>query len=225
VLQVLIVEDDFRVAQVNRGFVEQVEGFRVIGVAASVADAERMLAELRPDLVVLDLFLPDGHGLEVLRRLRSTDHPADVIVVTGAKEAAAVQQALRGGAIDYILKPYRFERFAETLRRYREYRSQVTAAREVEQAQLDRMLWQRGAVVATAELPKGIDALTLRRVSEALAAAEEPLAAEAFGTRTGLSRTTARRYLEYLVETGRARVEHIYGDVGRPERLYRRHGK
>lgn len=219
-LRVLIVEDDYRVARVNRGFVEQVEGFTVAGTAATAAEAEAQLRDLEPDLIILDLYLPDGNGLELLRRLRSGNHPTDVIVVTAAKEALTVQQALRAGAVDYIMKPYRFERFAEALRRYRGYRGQIAVAEQVEQDQVDRMLARRPPPAAADEVPKGIDPLTLERILQVLQEAAEPLAAEDLGARAGLSRTTARRYLEYLAETGWARVQASYGHVGRPERLY-----
>lgn len=222
-LRVLIVEDDYRVARVNRGFVEQVDGFTVAGTAATAADAEAAVATLAPDLIILDLYLPDGHGLELLRRLRSGGSPADVIVITAAKEAATVQEALRSGAVDYILKPYRFERFAEALRQYKEYRRQIITAREVEQEQLDRLLVRRRPPAVTPDAggaPKGIDQLTLQRVLQAFKDADGPRTAEEFGAVIGLSRTTARRYLEYLVAIGRARVEPAYGHVGRPERLY-----
>lgn len=220
-LRVLVVEDDYRVARVNQGFVEQVEGFAVAGVAATATEAMRLLESERPDLVILDLYLPDAGGLDLLRRMRSGGHTADVIVITAAKEASALQEALRGGAFDYILKPYRKERFVEALRRYRQYRSQMPGATEVEQEQVDRLLARR-PVPATAQCvpPKGIDPLTLERVAQALTAAEAPMTAEEYGAHTGLSRTTARRYLEYLVETGQARVQPAYGHVGRPERLY-----
>jgi response regulator of citrate/malate metabolism len=232
--RVLIVEDDCRVARINQGFVEAVEGFETAGLAATALEAERAVAELRPDLIILDLYLPDGAGLDLLRRLQSGRQTADVIVVTAAKEAATVQEALRAGAVDYILKPYRKERFAEALRRYREYRLQMACTSDVEQEQVDRLLALRpaglgpgqgsglgpGGVVGQA--PKGIDPLTLDRVRQALQMVDQALTAEEFGARTGLSRTTARRYLEYLVSLRQARVEASYGSVGRPERLYRR---
>lgn len=221
-LRVLIVEDDFRVARVNRGFVEQVEGFAVAGTAATAAEAEQAIRALSPDLVILDLYLPDGNGLELLRRLRSVDDPTDVIVVTAAKEAASVQQALRAGAVDYILKPYRFERFAEALRRYNVYRGQIAGAAQVEQEQVDRMLARRPPPPSNASVPKGIDPLTLERVLKAVQEAAGPVAAEELGQQAGLSRTTARRYLEYLADGGWVRVQAAYGHVGRPERLYER---
>ncbi len=227
-LTVLVVEDDARVAQVNRSFVEQVDGFAVAGVAGTAAAAEQMLVELRPDLLILDLYLPDGSGLDLLRRLRSAGHTADVIIVTAAKEAATVQQALRVGAVDYILKPYRFERFAEALTRYREEWQGLSAAGEVEQQVVDRLLGRPVPATgagAPGELPKGIDPLTLDRVIAGLESAGKPLTAEEFGSATGLSRTTARRYLEYLSSINRAMVQVGYGDVGRPERLYVRTGR
>lgn len=218
-IRVLVVEDDFRVAQVNRSFVEQVPGFQVVGVASTAAKAEEMLGADRPDLMMLDLYLPDGSGLDLLKRLRAACDGVDVIVVTAAKEAATVQAALRSGAVDYLLKPYRKERFTEALTRYLESRGQMAALQEMEQEQVDRLLGRAGARQAGA-LPKGIDHLTLERVMAGLQAAAEPLTAEELGRRTGLSRTTARRYLEYLAETGRVKVDAAYGDVGRPERLY-----
>jgi two-component system, CitB family, response regulator len=218
-LRVLIVEDDFRVAQVNRGFVSQMEGFAVTGIAATAEQAEQAVDELQPDLILLDLYLPDGSGLELLRRLRSSGCGADVIVITAAKEAATLQDALRGGVVDYILKPYRMERFTEALRQYRETRTQIARTAEVEQSQVDRLL-RRHTRTDGQERPKGIDGLTLDRVAGALRTTDQPLTADEFGARVGLSRTTARRYLEYLVEVGKATVQAAYGDVGRPERLY-----
>lgn len=137
---------------------------------------------------------------------------------------------LQGGAVDYIVKPYRFERFAEALRRFRAYRDQINRATqaeqgEVEQHEVDQLLQQRHIppirkTAATPALPKGIDELTLRHIRQAIKAQDAPLTAEAFGELCGLSRTTVRRYLEYLAERGDVRVEPQYGGVGRPERLY-----
>jgi response regulator of citrate/malate metabolism len=221
-LRVLIVEDDYRVARVNVGFVEQVDGFVVAGTAATAAEAEQALHDLVPDLMILDLYLPDGNGLDLLRRLRSGNHPTDVIVVTAAKEAVSVQQAMRAGAVDYILKPYRFERFAEALRRYQAYRGQIAGADQVEQDQVDRMLARRPPAPDMNAVPKGIDPLTLETVLQILGKTTEPLTAEDLGARAGLSRSTARRYLEYLADSGWIRVQAAYGHVGRPERLYAR---
>lgn len=221
-LSVMIVEDDARVAQVNRSFVEQVPGFYITGLAATAAEAEQMVAATQPDLVILDLYLPDGSGLDLLNRLRAHALRSDVIIVTAAKEAATLQQALRAGAVDYILKPYRFERFAEALTRYREKHKELAAATELEQANVDRLL---GRSTVGSELPKGIDSITLERVVAGLEASDEGRTAEEFGQAIGLSRTTARRYLEYLVSVGKATVQAVYGDVGRPERLYLRTGR
>lgn len=221
-IKVLIVEDDARVAQVNSSFVQQVPGFEVIGLAPSAMEAEQALATLQPDLVILDLYLPDGHGVDLLHRLRAVGHTADVIIVTAAKEAATLQQSLRAGAVDYILKPYRFERFAEALIRYSEKRRELASTTELEQANVDRLL---GRASNGQSLPKGIDSITLDRVVAGLESAVTGQTAEEFGSATGLSRTTARRYLEYLVGVGRASVQAVYGDVGRPERIYHKSGR
>lgn len=228
-LKVLIVEDDFRVANVNRQFVERVEGYEVIGVAATLAEAQQQLESKQPDLIILDVYLPDGSGTKLLRQLRALGHPADIIALTAAKEADTINEVLRGGAVDYVLKPYRFERFAAALRRYREYRNQIvkiarTELGEVEQGGIDHLLKQRlmppQETPAAPLLPKGIDELTLRHIRKAIKDHGAPLTAETCGELCGLSRTTARRYLEYLAERGDVRVEPQYGGVGRPERVY-----
>ncbi|WP_038087975.1 response regulator [Tumebacillus flagellatus] len=224
-LQVLIVEDDPKVAEVNRRFVEKIPGYRVVGVATDRVQAQEQLEILQPDLVLLDIYFPDMNGLDLLRWMQEEHPETDVIAITAAKEVDTVREAMRGGAFDYLVKPLVFDRFQRSLQHYKDYRrrlQQLQAERpRIEQEEIDRLLHGAAAnpVAKDTQLPKGIDKLTLEKVLAALD--DTGWSADEIGRKIGASRSTARRYLEYLVAQGEARAELSYGVVGRPERVYR----
>lgn len=218
-LRVLIVEDDAAVADINREFTERVEGFTTIGIARSVASAIEAVQLLRPDVVLLDVYMPDGDGLQLLREIRGQDVDVDVIPVTAARNAGMVRQLMRNGAVGYILKPFKFEHFAAVLQAYRRWRASVEGDVPLSQAEVDRLR----RLLATShrdELPKGLDQLTLKSITELMQRRKELLTAEEVAEQVGASRVTARRYLEYLAESGQAEVKLTYGAVGRPVRRY-----
>ena len=222
-IRVLVVDDDFMVARVHHGFVTRTPGFEVVGVAHTGEDALTMVDELKPDLVLLDLYLPDLFGLDVLARLRTEGAECDVVVITAAAEADAVRGARRQGVVDYLLKPFGFEDLRERLERYAA-QHQVFAADDLRgQQDIDRVLWPRGAGAAGAAgaLPKGMSAETAGLVETALREADGTLSASEAAARVGVSRVSARRYLEYFCTVGRAEVSLRYGNAGRPERRYR----
>ena len=221
-IRVLIVEDDLRISELHRRFTEKTEGFEVVGIANTLADAAEMAEVLAPDLVLLDLFFPEGSGMELLRRLRAGDAPTDVILITAAREMASLQEALRGGVYDYIIKPVFFPRFQEALLKYREYAARMRSGGTLEQQDVDRLLRAHPAHEGQeAHLPKGIDPLTLRKVRQVFESAEVgDLNAEEVGERIGVTRSTARRYLEQLIAEGFLAADLLYGVVGRPERRY-----
>lgn len=229
-LRVLVVDDDFMVARIHRRFVERVPGFEVVGEARTGEDALVAVAEQRPDLVLLDIYLPDMTGIDVLRRLRGGAHPVDVLVVTAARDVETVQAAYRGGAVQYLIKPFTAEAMAERLvefrRRQRSLAGSGAAGREVGQREVDALFGSGGAAPTArdADLPKGLTVQTLRLVAGALRTAssgEVPtLSAAECAEEVGLARVSVRRYLEHLVETGRAEVDLRYGRAGRPERRY-----
>ena len=219
-IKILIVEDDPAIAEIHRRFVQRLPGFDVLGVALTLFDAKEQIAILRPDLVLLDVWLPDGEGFSLLRELRQAGAGLDVILLTAAREASALQEAMRLGVVDFILKPVVFERLRDTLEKYRQSIAALAALADIDQQTVDALLGTPLQQVAAAGLPKGIDGLTLQRVLAALAA--EGASAEEIGARVGVSRTTARRYLEFLVGQQLASPELEYGTVGRPERRYRK---
>jgi two-component system CitB family response regulator/two-component system response regulator DcuR len=222
---VLIVEDDPRIAELHRRFTEKVDGFEVVGVATGFADAEEQAAVLEPDLVLLDYYLPKGHGLELLQKMRAAGSRADVILITAARESDTLQEGLRGGVFDYIIKPVIFSRFEAALGKFAAYRARMAGHDHLNQDDVDRFLRAAPLPAGSSppELPKGIDSRTLEKVCSVFDTGfDEGASAEAVGAAIGVSRSTARRYLEYLVSAGQLVTDARYGTVGRPERRYQR---
>jgi response regulator of citrate/malate metabolism len=216
-ISVLIVEDDFRVADLHREFVERCAGFNVVGVALTAGQALEMNEQLTPDLILLDLYLPDHHGLDIVATLRS-DSGADVIVVTAARDVLNVRSAMQHGALFYIVKPFRFAAFRERLDAYAQLRSRLIAEPEMSQQTIDHAY--SGLRTQMQDLPKGLSAQTLEMIEQTLRQSNQSLTSEAVAHVTGVSRVTARRYLIFLVEAGRAEVHSEYGSPGRPKHLY-----
>ncbi|XKH60047.1 response regulator [Halomonas sediminis] len=224
---ILIIEDDFRIADIHRAFIEQSPGFEVVAVARNGAEARELMARHASNvqLVLLDAYLPDVEGLELLWALRRDYVQVDIVMVTAAREVETISEALRGGVFDYLIKPTEAARMAQMLARFRRERSALAAQGKMSQEELDRALArlrpENSSNAGTRALPKGIDRLTLRSVVEALKQVPEPLAAMQVARAMGASRSTARRYLEFLVSVQVVEAELGYGDVGRPERRYR----
>ncbi|MFG1926058.1 response regulator [Cryptosporangium sp. NPDC048952] len=217
-INVLVVDDDFRVARIHCGFVERVPGFAVVGSVHTGRDALDAVRELRPDLVLLDLYLPDVFGLDVLAELRSSAYDCDVLVISAAKEADAVRGAVRSGIVNYLLKPFGFDDLQLRLKQYAAQRTGLYAAELESQADIDRALSQP-ARSATQTLPKGLSPETAALVEQAVRDAAVSLSAAECADRTGISRVSARRYLEFLHATGAVTVSLRYAQ-GRPERRY-----
>lgn len=216
---VLVVDDDFMVARIHSRFVEQTDGFEVVGTAHTGADALRLVDEVAPDLLLLDVHLPDVSGLEVLTRLRAAGRQTAVVMVTAERGADAVRAALHGGAMQYLVKPFEHADLADRLHRVAEAIG-VLADGETDQAAIDQAFGAAPGRRAPSQLPKGLSPETAGLVLAAVRERTEISASEA-GELVGLSRVTARRYLEHFVETGAAEVRLQYGSAGRPERRYR----
>jgi response regulator of citrate/malate metabolism len=205
---------------VHASYVERVPGFAVAGVAHRATEALEILGSRPVDLVLLDFHLPDVKGLDMLRLLRArTAAPVDVIAVTAARGPDSIRAAIAQGVSQYLVKPFAFATFADKLERYARYRAQVDVAAEPDQAKVDELIGTlRGSPART--LPKGLNATTLDHVRDAVRDAGAPLTASEVAGRCGLSRVTARRYLEHLVVEGLVTLSMRYGGTGRPEHLY-----
>jgi two-component system CitB family response regulator len=219
-IQVLVVDDDTRVARVNAAYVERVPGFRVVGQAHSAAEALRRVEELpRPDLVLMDHHLPDETGLAVVQEMRRRGHQIDVIMVTAARDLATVRAALRQGVLQYLVKPFSFAGLRAKLEAYADLRRTLDGGGKAEQSDVDRIFGTLSAGTVP-DLPKGHSPPTAELVRRALLSAEGSLSAQEVAEETGLSRQTAQRYLKLLERTGRAGLTLRYGDAGRPEHRY-----
>ncbi|MFM2663442.1 response regulator [Vibrio mediterranei] len=220
--RVMIIEDDLKIAELHRRYLEQIGGFEVVGMATSKAEAEIQLEILEPELVMLDVYLPDGTGIEILAWLRSLNQECDVILITAARDVETLQQAMRGGVIDYLLKPVMFPRLEAALKKYQKRTEQLHHVEGLDQSLVDEMM-QTSSAEKNVELrlPKGIDGVTLEKI-RALFKEDKSFTADEAGEMIGASRTTARRYLEFLISNGELEADVNYGTVGRPERCYRK---
>lgn len=225
--RVLIVEDERGTAAAHVAYVQRCEGFEVAGVAHSAAAALRATREAASagvpmELVLLDMQLPDGHGLDLCRRMRAEGHLVDVIAVTAERGLDTVRDAIAVGAVQYLIKPFAFAALADRLQRYREYREQVDGSGRITQQEVDRAI----AALRTTNAPglaKGLSAETLEAVAALLVDGAARSAAEVAAD-LGLSRVTARRYLEHLAATDDVERSPRYGAKGRPELEYARPG-
>ena len=221
VLRVLVVEDEPVALEAHAAYVGRVPGFAVAGTAATGQEAIRELQRGPVDVVLLDMNLPDRHGLDVIRAMRAGGHHADVIAVTSARDLDVVRSAVSLGVVQYLLKPFVFATLRERLEAYRSYREQLGAASQVStQAEVDRVLAGARAG-APAALPKGMSHEALSKVSRALREEPQGLSASELADRVGVSRVTARRYAEYLSDNRLAARSQRYAGAGRPEVEYR----
>jgi response regulator of citrate/malate metabolism len=219
-IRVLVVEDDFMVADINRQVAEQVEGFSVVGVARSGKEALAELGKGTVDLVILDVYLPDIQGIDVLKEARRLELKTDFILITAAHDAHTVEDSMRFGVYDYIIKPFEFERFKEALREYRRRRETLAAGGFLDQGRLDKVMEKSPSPRAAAALPKGIAEQTLAKVALYIEEARGEIVATDLTEKLALSRITAHRYLEYLTSVGRLKKELKYQKVGRPAVFY-----
>ncbi|MCX5051531.1 MULTISPECIES: response regulator [unclassified Streptomyces] len=224
-IDVLVVDDDFRVAEMNAKYVGKVPGFRVAARAHSAAQALASVQRGSIDLVLLDHYLPDQTGLDLVHRMREQGHGTDVIMITAASDVTTVQAAMRLGALHYLVKPFTFAALRTRLDSYAALRRTVdrVGGRGIAgQDQVDRIFGALRTAPATSSpgLPSGHSEPTSDLICRVLHHADHPLSAHEVAIETGLSRSTAQRYLRNLEQTGRLRLTLKYGDTGRPEHLY-----
>lgn len=221
-VRVLVVEDEPLAAEAHATYVGRVDGFDLAGVAHSAHEAARCLvADPDIDLVLLDMHLPDGHGLGLLQRLRSAGHLCDVMAVTSARDADVVRQAVSQGVVLYLIKPFTFTTFREKLRQYAAYRDRLdAAASDVVQDDVDQMIGALRPTGHSEVLPKGLSPETLRQITALVRDSTVALSATEVAVRMGASRVTARRYLEHLADQQLAERHPRYGGGGRPEVEY-----
>jgi response regulator of citrate/malate metabolism len=221
-VRVLVVDDDFMVARLHAELVASLDGFEVAGVVQNGKDALEAAARLRPDIVLLDVYLPDLSGVQVLEELRGGGSPeADVVMITAARDTETVSRALRLGAVHYLVKPFALADLSDRLRQVAAARQQLRGEAPLGQADIDRVFGAVRTPTPLRGLPKGLSEPTMRLVVARLRGQDAAESASEVADRSGLSRVSARRYLEHLTGMGWVEVSLRYGAAGRPERLYR----
>lgn len=220
-IRTVIVDDDFMSVSVHRQFTERVPGFEVVGTATTGVHALTLVEQLQPDLLLLDIYLPDVNGIEVLRRLRAGHGlPVDVIAITSAKDVNMLRSAMHLGVVHYIVKPFAFATFRERLESYLAARHRLDRLELADQRDVDR-LYSALRSGGTESLPKNISAPTLALVGKTVREAAEGISAAELAAQAGISQGIARRYLRYLSESGVIDYALRYGVAGRPEHQYR----
>ncbi|WP_180954680.1 response regulator [Bacillus sp. V5-8f] len=225
-IKVLLIEDDPMVQEVNRQFIEQVDGFEVIGVASNGKDGLQKIRDLTPDLVIMDIFMPILDGVETIHQIRKQQTDVDVIVISAANDQKTIRKMMQNGAFDYLIKPFKFDRLKLTLEKYYIYSIQQSEDALLSQTELDKIMFQKdsakedGYVVIQENLPKGLNAATLTQIKEFLNNQTVPLSAEEVADGIGIARVTARRYLDYLKGAGILDLDVQYGGIGRPINKY-----
>jgi len=219
-IRVLIVEDDPMVADINKSFTENIEGFRVVGTARNGQEALDMCRDRHPDLVILDVYMPGIDGMGVLAGLRQTETPIDIIMITAASDGSTISKAMRHGIAGYIIKPFKFERYRSVLESYRDFQRKARQSASLDQADIDKVFATRPDYDPR-DMPKNFHVQTLNLIVDFLFASPEPRSSEEVAAGIGISRVTARRYLEYLVSQGRLQMLLDYAAVGRPVHRFR----
>jgi two-component system, CitB family, response regulator CitT len=221
-IKVAIAEDDFRVADIHEKFLKKYKEIEVIGKSLNGEQTLQILAEKTPDLLILDVYMPDMLGSDLLPIIRERFPNVGIIMITAATEKAFLEKALGYGVEHYLIKPVNREKFDEVILEYIKKHSLLTSGQDIDQNYVDRLFGNKmiEKVGKGTGLPKGIDEITLGKVKTALQVKNQGLSAEEVGKEIGASRITARRYLEYLSSIKEAKTEVVYGIVGRPERKY-----
>ncbi|MDT2047978.1 response regulator [Priestia flexa] len=217
--KVLVIEDDLMVQEVNKQFIEQVEGFVVTSVASNGVEGLRMIEKDLPDLIIIDMYMPHQDGITTLQKIRSKGYQSDVIAVTAASDSETIKRVLQYGAVDYIMKPFKFERMKQALENYRQRQNKLGKSQIITQDEVDTLLFKTASEKSTM-LPKGLNTITLAGIRSYLHSQTDPISAEEVAEGMGIARVTARRYLEYLDQEKEVELYVEYGRVGRPVNRY-----
>lgn len=222
-IKVLVVDDDYRVAGIHAAYVERTDDFHVVGQAHTAADARALAASTSPDLVLMDIYLPDGNGLDVVRGLLEQSRPPAVIVISAARDLGAVRSAMQLGALHYLVKPFGYQALAERLLAYRTLHSYLGELGDSpQQTEVDKLFGILRTPMTAGQPPsKGHSAPTLELVRDTVRAATGDISAAEVAEQVGISRATAQRYLTYLERHGVLTLQLRYGVAGRPEHRYR----
>lgn len=221
-IRVLVVEDDPMLAELNKRFVDKIDGFKVECVANNGEDAIKKIDDNKIDLVILDIYMPKIDGMKLFRMVRSQNKMIDFILVTAANDTEKINESLKLGAVDYLVKPFEFERLEKSLLNYKDRKNILVKRPFVEQKEIDKLFMKSYKEDKDKDLKKGLHKFTLNRIMNFLKEnKDELLSIEVISENMGMSKVTIRRYLDYLDEIGSVDKKIEYGSRGRPSYLYK----
>jgi two-component system response regulator DctR len=218
-VRVVIIEDDPMVIEINRRVVQDCPEFNVVATAHSGTEGLKVVSRYNPDLVILDIFMPQSNGLDFLKDMRQKGLDMDVIMVTASQDPLHLKEGMRYGVIDYIIKPFRLERLRASLENYLQMIRKFDKKKNISQLEIDSMIISRKK---ESDLPKGLNLYTLNKIKEYTMENNQFFTADEIAHSVGIARVTARRYLEHLVVTGEVEMQLEYGSIGRPIKKYKR---
>ena len=228
-ITVLLIEDDPMVSEVNRQFIERVPNFEVIASARNGRIGLEKIEQLSPQLVFIDMFMPEKNGLETLLEIRAKQYPIDVIAVTADNQIETITKCLRLGVVDYIIKPFTYERVERALLAYEQRLANFSETSALTQEGIDTILFHNTFTKSVStvpdsdavnELPKGFNKATLMKVLTYLKTSKGGVSADDVAANIGVARVTARRYLDFMEKQKLIKVEIQYGSIGRPINQY-----
>ena len=221
-MKILIVDDDPMVAHINLKFAKKA-GYEDVETAADIESAKERLRQGDIDLVLLDVYLPTGKGTEILKWIRQENLNTDAILITADRSSETVEESMNFGAVDYLIKPFDFDRFQLALEKFERKRYGFVGKKSVEQEDIDSIFFEsvdRNDKVKDM-LEKGMSEKTYTAILEAIKAMDAPTTAEELGDKLGISRVSVRRYLEFMEDKGILEMKPIYGKKGRPQHLFK----
>lgn len=218
-ISTFIVEDDPMVAKINADYLQKMTSFSLIGHAKNGKDAFQQIMNLQPHLVLLDVYMPELTGIELLRALRNENVMVDVILITAADAPHLIEEALRHGVVDCILKPYGFERFQTSLAFYEKRQSMFHSLPRIRQSDIDQ-LYSTTLAEEKIDLPKGIDPVTLTFIRDELKKANRSYSITELSKLVKISTLTVRKYIEFMIQSDEIELDLEYSDKGRPKKLY-----
>ncbi len=231
-IRVLIIEDDPMVAYINRQYAEKIEGFTVVKEISFDQDSTLTAEDLQEvDLLLLDIYLPAKNGITLLKEIRNSNQSIDVIIISAAKGASYINKAMQLGVVDYLIKPFTFERFKASLLKYKKLKEKLAGKSFFQQQEVDNLINRNFSLSEpdsppaefekyVRNLPKGLDTTTLAKINQQLKREKKELTTKEIAEKLNLSRVSVQRYLKYMLEEGVVQVRKEYGKVGRPQHYY-----
>lgn len=219
--EVIIVEDDPMVALINKKYIEMIDGFKVVGTVSDKEALMKLLEDNDIDLILMDVYLPKENGLQILKYLRERDIIVDIIMMTAADNTEEIKKAFAYGVIDYLIKPFEFDRFKKAIDKHLKNNRILVGKSRLDQVSIDKIANNNVSNNEYVDLPKGINKTTLNKIYEVIGKNNKAYwTIRQISKETGVSNVTIKKYIDYLESIDKVIVNIDYGNVGRPEFKY-----